>query len=50
MSRERVVRLIQTREAAGRRDPSRGWLIESKDLRRLERAARSPKARRVSDA
>lgn len=50
MSRERLIRLIQTGEVAGRRDPLRGWLIEPTALQRLERAVHHSKKGRVSDA
>jgi hypothetical protein len=39
MSRERIVRLIQTRRLKGRRDPERGWLVDGAALERLTRQA-----------
>jgi excisionase family DNA binding protein len=34
LSRERVIRLVQRGELAGRRDPERGWLVDRADVER----------------
>ncbi len=32
ITRERVIRLVQTRQLGGRRDPRRGWLVDETSL------------------
>jgi hypothetical protein len=42
LSRERVVRLIQTGRLAGRRDHERGWLVQEEALKAFQAAGGPP--------
>jgi len=42
LSRERVVRLVQIGELRGRRDPTRGWLVDEGAVVKLTRPSSSP--------